>query len=255
MKEEKGYFLDLPALEEAMKEEANKLLILCNPNNPTGQIIQEGVLKEILDMAERHQVGVICDEIFADVVLGEENVPNHTVTAGDSAQVISIISLGKTFSLTGVNHANVLIRNEELRERYRLQRNADHFGSIDPTAYAALLGGYSEAGKEWLEELRQVIRRNDERIIAFLEKYLPAVKAYIPQATYELWIDFEGLGLPSEKLFAFLEKEAYFCCDPGEEYYGKSCMARICTAVPPAELERSLEALLAALRARGLTEK
>lgn len=255
MKEETGYFLDMAALEAVMAEPSNRLLILCNPNNPTGQIIPEKTLKEILGMAARHQVAVICDEIFADVVLGEQEVPNLTAIAEDSAQVISIISLGKTFSLTGVNHANVLIRNEELRERFRLQRNADHFGSIDPTAYAALLGGYSQEGKEWLEELRQVIRTNDEKINEFFKEYFPAVKAYIPQATYELWVDFEGLGLSGEELFAFLEKEAYFSCDPGDEYYGRPCMARICTAVPPLELERSLAALLAAARARGLTTK
>ena len=61
-----------------------------------------------------------------------------------------------------------------------------------------------------------------------------------------------GLGLQETELFDFLNNEAYFCCDPGEEYYGAPGMARICTAVPPRELEKSLAAFLEAARARGL---
>ena len=63
--------------------------------------------------------------------------------------------------------------------------------------------------------------------------------------------DFTGLGLPEKELFDFLYNEAFFCCDPGEEYYGAPCMARVCTAVPPHELERSLEAFLEAAEKRG----
>ena len=73
-----------------------------------------------------------------------------------------------------------------------------------------------------------------------------------PEATYVLWADFSGLGLDEKELFDFLNNEAYFCCDPGEEYYGAPGMARICTAVPPRELEKSLAAFLEAARARGL---
>ena len=63
-----------------------------------------------------------------------------------------------------------------------------------------------------------------------------------PEATYVLWVDFSGLGLDEKELFDFLNNEAYFCCDSGEEYYGAPGMARICTAVPPRELEKSLAA-------------
>lgn len=252
METDHGSLPDLEALEAEMAKPDNRLLVLCNPNNPTGDILPADFLKDILALGRKYQVGIVSDEIFADVVFGEEAVPNLTALADEEDEVISVISLGKTFSLTGVNHANVIIRNQALRERYRRQRDADHFGSIDPTAYAALCGGYSPEGKEWLSELIQVVRGNNERLAAFFAEHMPAVKLTMPMATYVVWADFSGLGLSEEELFGFLYNEAYFCCDRGREYYGKPCMARICTAVPPRELERSLEALLEAGRGRGI---
>lgn len=245
--------LNLTDLEEKMAQPENKLLLLCNPNNPTGQIIPEETLRLIIRLAEEYQVGVLCDEIFADVAFDGRTVPIMAAVGSEDSPVISVVSMGKTFSFTGVNHANVLIKNPALRQQYIEQRNADHFGSIDPMAYSALCGGYTPAGKAWLEEMIAVVQANNERITAFFAEHLPAVKVLRPEATYVLWIDFSGLGLSEDELFAFFEQEAYLSCDRGEEYYGKPCMARLCTAVPPKELEKSLEALLAAARKRGWT--
>lgn len=247
--------LDLADLEAKMALPEVKLLLLCNPNNPTGRIIRQDTLRQILSLARKNGVAIWCDEIFGDTPLDGSRVPVLTALASDEDMVISVISLGKTFSFTGVNHANVLIRNPSLRSAYEAQRNADHFGSIDPMAYAALCGGYSPEGRAWLEEMLEVIRRNNERLIGFFARYLPQVKVLKPEATYVLWVDFSGLGLPKKELFDFLCQEAYFCCDPGEEYYGSPCMARICTAVPPHELERSLEMLLKALKNRGFVKE
>jgi bifunctional pyridoxal-dependent enzyme with beta-cystathionase and maltose regulon repressor activities len=52
---------------------------------------------------------------------------------------ITCTSLGKAFGLTGVNHANVIIENDDLRsEFFEAAGFADHFGSIDPMLHAAL---------------------------------------------------------------------------------------------------------------------
>jgi cystathionine beta-lyase len=246
-----NYRLDFEDLEQQMQDPVNKLLILCNPNNPTGTVFSEEELEQVLALARKYQTAVLCDEIFADVVFGEKAVPHLAALSREDDPVISVISQGKTFSLTGVNHADVVIKNPILRERYRKQRDADHFGSIEPMAYAAVCGGYSPEGKEWLEELIQVVWENKERLVSFFQEQLPTVKIWEPEGTYVVWADFSGLGLSEDELFEFLEKEAYFCSDHGEEYYGAPCMARICTAVPPRELERSLAVLSDAARRRG----
>ena len=244
--------LDLEDLGRKMARPEVKLLVLCNPNNPTGRIVREETLKEILRMARENGVTVWSDEIFGDTPLDGSRVPVLAALAEEDDRVVSVISMGKTFSLTGVNHANVIIRNPSLRAVYEAQRNADHFGSIDPMVYAALCGGYTPEGKEWLSQMLAVVKGNNGRLTRFFAEHLPQVRVLQPEATYVLWADFSGLGLDEKELFDFLNNEAYFCCDPGEEYYGAPGMARICTAVPPRELEKSLAAFLEAARARGL---
>ena len=243
--------LDVGDLAEKMARPEVKLLVLCNPNNPTGRIIREDALRRILQLARENDVAVWSDEIFGDTPLDGSRVPVLAALAGEADNAVTVVSMGKTFSFTGVNHANVIIKNPALRAAYEAQRNADHFGSIDPMAYAALCGGYTPAGREWLSQMLTVVRQNNARIERFFAAHLPQVKVLKPEATYVLWVDFSGLGLPEKELFDFLYNEAYFCCDPGEEYYGAPCMARVCTAVPPHELERSLEAFLEAAEKRG----
>jgi len=241
MKSTKGLLsIDLYLLEKAMRESENKMFLFSNPNNPTGQIISAETLQSILTLARKYKVALWSDEIFADVDLKGDGVPMLAALADKDDMAITVTSLGKTFSLTGMNHANVIIRNQDLRERYRIQRDRDHFGSIDPTAYAALCGGYSPEGQAWLKELVSVIKSNNAQIINFFAEHMPDVKVLLPEAGYVLWMDFSGLGFTHDELFDFLNNEAFFCCDFGEEYYGNQLTARICTAVPPKELEKCL---------------
>ncbi len=254
-----------------------RLLVFSNPNNPTGKILKEDELRRILELAAKHHVAVLQDEIFADVVLekepdgektnrpragdveagntlGEPAVPMLSVLSLDvpGSQAVSVISLGKTFSFTGVNSAIAIIPDGELRECFMRQRDADHFGSIDPMAYAALCGGFTPEGKEWLQELVRVIRGNNQKFIDFFAEYLPGVKVVKPQATYLLWADFTSFGMNCQELRRFLIEEAKFCCDMGDEYYGADTWVRICTAVPPQEIDRSLGIFKEALKKHGI---
>ena len=170
------------------------------------------------------------------------------VTEEESDKVISTIALGKAFSFSG-NNANAIIKNPELREAFEEQKYADHFGSIDPLAYAAHIGGYTAEGKDWLDELIQVIRTNNSLFMDFFRRY--RIQVTVPEAGYVLWADFRSLGMEEKELFDFLTNEAYFFVDPGEEYYGTPCNARICTAVPTSEVRKTIKRLEEAFTARG----
>lgn len=255
MKEVNGrYVPDDEDLEAKMSDPSVKLFVFCNPNNPTGQVLYEEDLERILAIARKTDTAVVCDEIFADVSLNGKDVPCLAAMAKEDDKVIAITSMGKTFSLTGVNHANAIIRNPGLYKALEEQRTADHFGSIDPLAFACQKGGYTEAGRAWLEELKQVIHRNNERFISFFEQ-IDGVKVYHPDGGYVLWCDFTSLCMEEKELFSFLQDEALFACDPGEEYYGLPCNARICTAVPEAEAEKTIARLQAAFVKRGFLKK
>ena len=95
---------------------------------------------------------LMSDEIFADIIFEDTSVPVYTRIAEEDSLAISCTSAGKTFSLTGVNHANVWIKNPILRERFVKQRDADHYGSLDPMVCAGLISAYTEEGKAFLKK-------------------------------------------------------------------------------------------------------
>lgn len=250
--EDKGrYGVDFSALEAAFEKEENKLLVLCNPNNPTGHVYKREELEQIAELAKRHGVAVFSDEIFAEVVFeGHEAIP-YAQVAGSEALAISCTSMGKVFSLTGVNHANLIIENEVLREAYIEQRNADHFGSVDPMVYAGMMEAYSKEGKEWVLALRQYVWENYLLLEQFIKENLPKAKVIRPQGTFVVWVDYSGYEKAWPELDRVLREEGLLVGDGGEEYFGKNTCVRYSLAVPKAELEKTLGRVANALQLAG----
>ena len=244
------YALDWPALEAAMSAPENKVLVLCNPNNPTGHILSREELARIAALSARYGVTVFSDEIFADVVFGDAPMTAYTAAAGKDVLAITCTSMGKTFSLTGVNHANVIIENAALREKYIAHRNADHYGSIDPMHAAALAAAYTPEGYAWLQEMKAYVWENYRLLAEFMQKNLPAVKVTRPEGTFVVWVDYAALGMDAAALDALLVRRGCFAGDTGDEYYGPDACVRYSLAVPRGELEKSLAKLKEALISR-----
>lgn len=241
------YSLDWTALETAMAQPANKILVLTNPNNPTGNIYTKEELERIVLLSRKHQVLVFSDEIFADVTFHGKQVLPYTLVAGEEDLAISCTALGKTFSLTGINHANVLIRNPVLREKFRIQRNADHYGSVDPFLHAALVSVYTQEGKTWLDEMKEYVWKNYEIFKEFLKEYIPEAVVTEPEGSFVVWVDYGPTGMNSKELIQLLCEEGLLVGDEGEEFYGRDTCFRYCLAVPRKDLEISLTRLKAIL--------
>lgn len=241
------YRIDWPALEQAFAQPKNKLLVICNPNNPTGSVYSREELERIAALSRRYDTAVFSDEIFGEIVFeGREAVP-YTKAAGPDALAVTCTSMGKVFSLTGVNHANVIIENDALRERWIAQRNADHFGSVDPLVYAGMLEAYTEEGKKWVLALREYLWDNYRILEAFFRTRLPKAVLSKPQGTFVVWADYCAYGEDWTRLDRLLREKGLFIGDEGAEYYGKSACVRYAIAVPHTELQKTLDRVARAL--------
>lgn len=241
-----NYTLDFDDIEQKMSKKKNKLFILCNPNNPTGNIWGEEDQKTLALLSERYKVPVFSDEIFSEICFEGRTVIPYTRIAGRGGLAITSTSLGKTFGLTGVNHANVIIENDDLRRDFLKQRDSDHFGSIDPMFYAALRGAYTPEGVDWLKQMSDYVWKNALYIEQYCKNRLPEIRPVLPQGTYVLWMDFRGLGLNQEELERFLIEKAHFAADSGLEYYAEGFM-RLNLTLPRKCITESFDRLSEAL--------
>jgi len=250
--ERDGYYtMDFEDLDRKMADPRNKLFVLCNPHNPIGRVWDRGDLSRIAELANRHGVKVFSDEIFAEVTFdGHEAVPYSSIPGAECHGVVCT-SLGKAFNFTGVNHANVIILNESLRDRYNTRRKADHFGSIDPFFYASLRAAYSQDGLDWLSSMKDYVYQNYTLIRDYFKDRLPILRVSPLEGTFTIWIDFRGLGMDDESLKRFLEEEALLYVDAGNQYgeAGKG-FCRMNIASPRAYITKSLDKFWAACQER-----
>lgn len=242
----KHYSLDFDLLESRMADPRCGLLVLCNPNNPTGLTLRGQELRRIDALSRKYRVPVFSDEIFAEITLDGTAVTPYCKAAAEDSLSLTCTSLGKCMSLTGVNHANVIIPNPEVRERYVHQKYADHYGSIDPMLYAGLMRAYTPEGKDWLEALLEVIRENFRNFTSGVEAALPGAKVIRADGTYVAWVDYTDTGLSRKALAERLDRGLFFG-DPGSEYFADDMFYRYSIAVPPSMLRKSMDYLYQAL--------
>lgn len=250
------YRMDLAGLERLMADPANRLLILCNPHNPSGRVFTREELTEVARLSARYQTIVFCDEIFAEVILGDAKVTPYVSVPEGRAYAITCTSLGKAFNCTGMNHANVIIPDEKLRKCFETQRTRDHYGSIEPCAYAATIGAYSPEGLDWILAMRRVIMGNADYVQNFMKENLPQFPVMRPEGTFVCWIDFSMLGRKGSDLENYLVEKALFHIDPGSGYgNGFETWARMNLGSTAMQTQAAMERLKNALAGDLAQEK
>lgn len=210
------YYIDFEDLEKKMADSNNRLLIICNPQNPLGRVWKENELHDIGRLSEKYHCPVISDEIFADITFGDRVVPYTYIPEGRE-YAVSITSLGKSFNLTGVNNSNLIIESDELRERYIKQKYSDHYGSVGPFEYSAVTGAYNEEGMDWFMCMKDYIYENIQNMNSFFEKhrYADIIKT---EASTVCWIDWSRLNLKNDRIEDFLLKKALIHIQPGVDF-------------------------------------
>lgn len=246
IRESGSYRMDFADLEEKMRDPENRLLVLCNPQNPIGRVWPAEDLRRVGELSAKYGVTVISDEIFGEMTFdGHTAVPYVSLPEGRT-NAITVVSLGKAFNFTGVNHANVIIPDPALRERYTAQRNADHYGSVGPLEYAAVLGAYNEEGRAWFEGARDYIAENGRLVRQMVEENYPQAVFYPMEGTSVCWIDWAFLGMKGKALERFFEEEALVALEAGTPY-GQGC--ETFTRINVSTTRDQLTAALARMRA------
>lgn len=216
------YEMDFADLEEKMADSMNKLLVLCNAHNPIARVWTKEELTEVARLSAKYKTPVLCDEIFGEMTFGGHVVTPYASIPEGQDYAMTVVSLGKAFNFTGVNHANIIIPNEKLREKYDHVRYETHYGSMGPFEYAAVLGAYCQEGLDWFHEARSYIESNAKFVQNFMEKNLPQVKVYPIEGTSVCWMNWECLNLQNEILTSHLCEKALFDVESGADY-DKNC--------------------------------
>lgn len=194
------YVIDYADLEEKAKDPRNKVLIFCNPHNPVGKCWSREELERLVDICVRNNVFIISDEIHNDLIMpGSEHVALPTISPEASKHCAYCTAPSKTFNLAGYQISNIFIEDPVVRGKLAMAKLMTLSMSQVCVSYEACRLAYNE-GRNWLEELINVVDGNAKYVESFLKENIPEAKVYPLEGTYLLWVDFNGLGLTHKEL-------------------------------------------------------
>lgn len=244
------YTLDKADFVAKVSDSKTKILLLSNPQNPTGNIWGREILAWIGETCKANDVMVIADEIHCDLTdPGFEYVPFASVSETCAAQSMTCIAPTKTFNIAGIQTAAVVIANEQIREK--MEQAIEVYGASMPNAFAieAAVAAFAE-GESWLNALREYLAENKKFVHDYLAEHLPQVKAISSHATYLMWLDFSQVTADGGHLNRWIRKTTGLFMMPGIEYGSNgNDFTRLNIACPRATLTDGLERLVKAVRA------
>lgn len=237
---EAGYGIDLAALEEAVTERT-RLLMLCNPHNPVGRVFTEDELTALAELALRHDLLIVSDDLHADLLLEGQHFPIARLGEEVAARTVILYGPTKTFNLPGLQISFAISSNPELLER--LQAAGE--GLVAPPnilSQAATIGAY-EGGDGWLAQVVDYLRANRDHLLKRVGAEMPRVRVHAPEATYLAWLDLRAFDLGDDLSEALAERARVGVNDGATFGAGGSGFARFNFATPRPILDEALDRL------------
>lgn len=227
-----------------------KLVIWCNPHNPSGRVWTQEELEKVAQIVETNGLWIISDEIHCDLLRqGIKHTPMGKVMK-DYDKLITCMANSKTFNIAGLMMSHIIIRSEELRKRFKSRD--DTSGSLNPLSIAANKAAFQHGG-EWLDQLKTYLDGNFRLVDEFLRENLPEAVFRIPDATYLAWVDMRGCLPDVDDLALFFAKEAAVLLEGGDRLFVANAggFVRLNLAMPRALLEEGLKRIAGAVKSRS----
>ena len=247
LKDNNDFRIDFEELEKIAADPKVKLLIWCNPHNPSGRVWSEEELQRVAAIVEKNDLWIISDEIHCDLLrTGLKHIPMGKVMP-DYKKLITCMSASKTFNMAGLMFSNIIIRDKKLRKKFN---NRDkNIGFLNPLSIAAHQAAYDHCG-EWLDQLKTYLDDNFAFVDNFLKEKLPDSVFKIPEATYLAWVDM-GKCLPGvENMADFFANKAGVLLEGGDDLFVGNAKGfiRLNLAMPRSVIDTGLNRMYEAIK-------
>ena len=237
--------IDLDWLD-ARSGPAGRILLFCNPQNPGGTVYRESELRRLADIAIRHELLVVSDEIHCDLVLDDDrrHIPVAALGPEIEQRTVTLMSCSKSFNIAGLNCGFAVVPNRKIRAALQRARSG-----IVP--YASALGFVAteaayEHGDEWNRQQCAYLAASRDYLIDAINR-IPGLWLGSVEATYLAWIRVAELELDDP--IGFFE-DAGVGLSPGSQF-GDPGYMRLNFGCPRGRVEAAVDRIRRAVEARG----
>lgn len=243
-----NWSIDFEALERDAANPFAKLLIWCNPQNPTGRVWTQEELEKVAAIVKKYNLWIISDEIHCDILRqGVRHIPMAKIMP-DYDKLVVCTSASKCFNMAGMMFAEIIIRDEELKKLYIATTNS-YAMNLNPLSIAAHTAAY-EHGAAWLDQLKTYLDGNFQFVKDTFAKELPKITFQIPEATYLAWVNMNPYLGDVENIPDFMANKAGVLLEGGDALFVDNAKGyiRLNLAMPRSIIKTGLQRIVNAVR-------
>ena len=200
----RDYHINFDNLEQLMKDENNKLFLLCNPHNPVGRIWSEEELKKIVSLCEKYDVLLLSDEIHCDIA---EPGYEYNSILKYSDKAIALFAPSKVFNLASLHCSCVVSKDHDLLKRIEEGLGQDDLGEPNYFGPYGTIAAFNH-GDEWVKEMNEYVFNN--------KRYMNGAKKKFDHHNVSSTFNYDKNNSNIESIFTFEEKNViknYFIDD------------------------------------------
>lgn len=229
-----GFQPDLEAIPADTLKKA-RMIYVCYPNNPTGAVIEDDFFPRLVAFARANDLIVVHDNAYGDITFDGYVAPSFLETPGAKEVGVEMLSLSKSYNMTGWR-AGAVVGNKDVVDAYwRLKTNMDSgmFAAVQRAAAAALT-----SSQDCVHQMCDVYRRRRDALVQALTSLGMTVTA--PKGTIYLWVAVPA-GYSSASFTEHVLEQADVVVTPGAAY-GPSGegYVRLSLTVPDDRLEEAV---------------
>jgi len=240
-----NWILDWDGIEKAYAS-GIKAHLISNPHNPLGRVYTRDELSRLAELAKKHHVYLLSDEIHAPLTYSEQVFTPFLAVSETASEVgITITAASKGWNIAGLKCAIIVTDNFAVHEVLTAIAPATHYR-------ASLLGAFAtvtafEQGEPWLDSLMVQLDYNRKLIEDLIALKTPGVGYRIPHCSYLAWLDLSSFNLGEDPSAVLLEK-AKVAFVPGVRFGSQSTQyVRLNFATSPEILEEAFNRLATVL--------
>lgn len=209
-----GGAFDIQQLE-SMITAKTKALLVCNPHNPTGRVLRTEELHAMAQLAEKHDLVLVSDEVWSEIILGDVPMTSlASLSAEIAARTVTISGFSKSDGLSGLRVGYLHTCNDHLFNKITeasgiLDTSGGATALSQVAAEAALIHG-GKWRRAFVDHLRQVIPATAQRLSA-----LEGIQCPVPEGTFLLFPKIQLPNTEMETLAEIILKEARVSVVPG----------------------------------------
>lgn len=223
-----------------------KLISICNPHNPLGKVYSKEVLKKVSEIASAHDVWVMSDEIWSDIIYDNKDFHTYSSVSEEAKRKsFTVYGFSKSFGIAGLRIGAVLCNDQEVlvdfTEKSGFNSTIEGVSTLSQIAGSVSL----EKAKPWYKEFLSHLQQN--RDLAFrLLNGSELVTPNLPEATFVLFPKIEN-GMSSDQFVQHVLQHGKVAIVPGSErWFGKGAEGhiRICFSTSQEILEEGINRII-----------